>query len=246
MTVRSTSRSSVEAVRVAAQERHRLVEMAVVHQPGPRRDRLRDHGAARLEPAVTGGDHRRQHPFVDPEPSEPLRDDHVDRLRKLHVQHVPVDHFDDLSEPVRGGKLLREHGDRRPLHRVHARSSCPRREHAQDAASRSDVEHDVARTHHSVDRTPEALGAHAVADHRPVHLELGIHRVRRVPDRRPHRSLLGCWGGVLPDRRRSSVTTGLSRARRERPGEVVLAPARDAPGSTTSNSASHHLFHLHR
>ncbi len=125
-------------------------------------------------------------------------------------------------QPVRGGKPLREHGDRRPLHRVHARSSCPRREHAQDPASRSDVEHDVARAHHSVDRTPEALGAHAVADHRPVHLELGIHRVRRVPDRRPHRSLLGCWGGVLPDRRRSRSDAGplpceTGEARRGRP-----------------------------
>ena len=175
-----------DAVRVVPEELHHLAEIAVVHQRGPRRDRAGDHDSARLEPAVTGGDDRSEHPFVDPEPSEPLRDDHIDTFRELDVRDVAVDHLDDVRDPVRGGQLLRQDGDRRPLHRVDARSARPRREHAQDAAARPDVENDVAGAHHRVDRTPERLGANAVADHRPVYLELRVHRVGRVPDRRAH------------------------------------------------------------
>ena len=161
-----------------------------MHQRGPRRDRAGDHDPARLEPAITGNDDRNEHPFVDPEPAEPLRDDHIDTFRRLEVHDVAVDHLDDLRDPVRGGKLLRQDGDRRPLHRVDARSTRPCREHAQDAASGPDVENDVAGAHHRVDRTPEGLGANAVADHRAVYLELRVHRVRWVPDRRPHVSIV--------------------------------------------------------
>ena len=164
-----------------------------MHQRGPRRDQAGDHDPARLEPAVTGGDDRGEHPFVDPEPAEPLRDDHIDTFRRLEVCDVAVDHLDDLRDPVRGGKLLRQDGGRRPLHRVDARGTRPRREHAQDAASGPDVENDVAGAHHRLDRTPEGPGADAVADHRPVDLELRIHRVRRVPDRRPHLSIVARW-----------------------------------------------------
>ena len=60
----------------------------------------------------------------------------------------------DLRDPVRGGQHPRHNGDRRPLHRVDARSAGPRREQAQDAASRPDVEHDIAGTYHRLDRTP--------------------------------------------------------------------------------------------
>src|SRR5664279_285136 len=61
-----------------------------------------------------------------------------------------------------------------------------RREQAEDAAARLDIENDVTGTHHRVDRPPERLGAHRVADHRSVHLELRVHRVRIMLDRRPH------------------------------------------------------------
>ena len=179
-----------EAVRVVPQELHHLREIAVVHQRGPGHDQAGNHDPARLEPAITGDDDRNEHPLVDPEPAEPLRDDHIDTFRQLDVRDVAVDHPDDLRDPVRGGEFLRQDGGRRPLHRVDARGTRPRREHAQDAASGPDVENDVARAHHRVDRTPEGLGANAVADHRPVYLELRVHRVRRVPDRRPHASIV--------------------------------------------------------
>src|SRR5271165_6335740 len=48
--------------------------------------------------------------------------------------------------------------------------------------------------HHRLDRPPERAGAHPVADHRPVYLELRVHRVRRVPDRRPHASIVAPAG----------------------------------------------------
>ena len=175
-----------EAVRVVPEELHHLPEIAVVDECGPRRDQAGDHDSVRLEPAVTGGNDRNQHPFVDPEPSEPLGDDHIDTFRELDVGDVTVDHVDDLGDSVRRGQLLRQDGDGGPLHRVDARSSRPCREHAQDAASGPDVEDDVAGAHHRVDRTPEGLGANAVADHRPMHLELRVHGVRRVPNRRAH------------------------------------------------------------
>ena len=101
-----------EAVRVAAQELHHLREMTVVYQRCPRHDQAGDHDPARLEPAVTGGDDRNEHPFVDPEPAEPLRDDHIDLLRRLDVHDVAVDHPDDLRDPVRGGQLPRQDGGR--------------------------------------------------------------------------------------------------------------------------------------
>ena len=107
-------------------------EIAVVYQRGPRRDRVGDHDPARLEPAIAGGDYRSEHPLVDPEPTEPLRDDHVDMSRELDVHDLAVDHVDDLRDPVRGGQLLRQDGDRRPLHRVHPPSAGLRREHARD------------------------------------------------------------------------------------------------------------------
>ena len=68
--------------------------------------------------------------------------------RKLDVHHVAVDHLDDLRESVRPGQLLRDDGNRGPLHRVDAGGACARGEHAQDAAARSDVENDVAGTYH--------------------------------------------------------------------------------------------------
>jgi hypothetical protein len=43
---------------------------------------------------------------------------------------------------------------------------------------------------------PESLSPNAVADHRPVYLELRVHRVRRVPDRRPHASIVAPLGGL--------------------------------------------------
>ena len=49
-----------------------------------------------------------------------------------------------------------------------------------------DVENDVAGAHDRVDRPPECLGAHAVADHRPVYFEFRVHRVRWMFDRRTH------------------------------------------------------------
>ena len=184
-----------EAVRVVPQELHRLPEVAIVHQRGPRHDQAGNHDPARLEPAITGDDDRNEHSFVDPEPAEPLRDDHIDTFRQLDVGDVAMDHLDDLRDSVRGGKLPRQHGGRCPLHRIDARSTRARREHAQDSASGPDVKNDVAGAHHRVDRTPEGPGANAVADHRPVHLELRVHRVRRVPDRRPHLSIVAPLGG---------------------------------------------------
>ena len=180
----------LEAVRVVPQELHHLPAVPVVHQRGPGRHQAGDHDSARLEPAVTGGDDRTEHPFVDPEPSEPLRDDHIDPSRQLDLHDIAVEHLDDLRGPVRGGQPLRHGSDRGPLHRVDARSPGPRREQTQDAASRPDVEHDVTGAHHRLDRTPEGLGANTVADHRPVHFKLRIHRVRRVPDRRSHACIL--------------------------------------------------------
>ena len=53
------------------------------------------------------------------------RVDHIDTFRRLEVYHVAVDHLDDLRDPVRGYKLLRQDGDRRPLHRVDAPSTRP-------------------------------------------------------------------------------------------------------------------------
>ena len=100
--------------------------------------------------------------------------------------------LDDVRDAVRGGQLLREDGDGRLLDRVDARGSCPRREEAQDAGSGTDVEHDVAGAHHRIDRSPERVGAHAVADHRAVHLDLRVHRVRWVPDRGTHARIVGC------------------------------------------------------
>ena len=102
------------------------------------------------------------------------------------LQDVALDDLDDVRKPVRGGQLLREDRDRRLFHCVDACCTCLRREQAQDAASRPDVENDVAGAHDRVDRLPECLGANAVADHRPVDFELGVHRVRRVFDRRSH------------------------------------------------------------
>ena len=146
----------LEAERVLPEELDHVREIAVVYQRGPRRDRVGDHDPARLEPAVAGGDDRSEHPFVDPEPSEPLRDDHVDRFGQLDVDDVAVDHRDGVRDLVRGGQLLRQAGDRRPLDRVHTGSAGARREHAEDAASRSDVENDVAGAHHRVDRARKA------------------------------------------------------------------------------------------
>ena len=98
----------LEAERVLPEELDHVREIAVVYQRGPRRDRVGDHDPARLEPAVAGGDDRREHPFVDPEPSEPLRDDHVDRFGQLDVDDVAVDHRDGVRDVVRGGQLLRQ------------------------------------------------------------------------------------------------------------------------------------------
>ena len=53
-------------------------------------------------------------------------------------------------------------------------------------------ENDVARAHHRVDRAPEGLGADAVANHRAMYLELRVHRIRRIPDRRPHTGIVRC------------------------------------------------------
>src|SRR5664279_3307727 len=79
----------------------------VVHQSGPRRDRAGNHGAARFEPAVPRGGDRTEHPLVDPEPAEPLRDDHIDTFRRFDLQDVALYHLDDLRNPVRGGQLPR-------------------------------------------------------------------------------------------------------------------------------------------
>ena len=185
MTVFST-RSPRSSPYGLSQEPHHLREIAVVHQRDPRRDRVGDHDPARFEPAIAGDDDRDEHPLVDPEPSKPLRDDHIDRLRQLDVRHVILDDLDDVRDPVRAGQLLRQDGNRRLLHRIDARSARPRGEQAQDAASRPDIENDVAGTHNRVDRTLEGSGADAVANHRPVDLELRVHRVRRGLDRRPH------------------------------------------------------------
>ena len=92
---------------------------------------------------------------------------------------TPATPFAATSSPAKAS-------DRRALHRVHALRAGPRREHAQDAASRADVEHDVAGLHHGVDRALKGLGAHPIANHRAVHLELRVHRVERASDRCPH------------------------------------------------------------
>ena len=42
------------------------------------------------------------------------------------------------------------------------------------------------RAYDRVDGTPEHLATKAITDHRPVHLELRVHRVQWVLDRRPH------------------------------------------------------------
>src|SRR5262249_56857199 len=64
------------------------------------------------------------------------------------------------------------------------------------------------------------LGADAVADHRPMYLELRVHRVRRVPDRRPHLGIVayfgvgGNWDGLRRLRyHRTSVPDGKSSTR---------------------------------
>ena len=169
-----------------------LCEVAIVYERGPRGDRAGDHDAARLEPAVAGGDDRNEHSFVDPETTQPLRDDHIDTFRQLEVQHVAVDHVHDVRDTIRSSQLLREGGDRRSLDGVDTRGAGARREHAQDAASRTDVENGVAWAHYLFDGPLEGLGANTVADHRPVHLDLRVHRVGRVPNRRPHSRIVGC------------------------------------------------------
>ena len=97
-----------------------------MHQRGPRHHQAGDHDPARLEPAITGDDDRNEHPFVDPEPTEPFRDDHIDTFRQLDVLDVAVDHLDDL----RGRDLP---GDRLgPAHRrVQHRGVGPGRLHRQ-------------------------------------------------------------------------------------------------------------------
>ena len=105
----------------------------------------------------------------------------------------------DVRESVGGDELLRQDGDRRLLDRIDARGAGPRREHAQDAAPRADVEDDVARAHDRLDRPLEGLGADLVPDHRPVYLELRVHRVGRDPDRRPHLTTIGSPTPHSPD-----------------------------------------------
>ena len=77
---------------------------AIVDQAGPRRDRAGDHGAARLEPTVTGCDDRSEHPFVDAEPSEPLRNDDVDLFGQVNVEEMTLDYLDNVCDPIRGGR----------------------------------------------------------------------------------------------------------------------------------------------
>ena len=73
----------------------------------PRGDRTGNHDATGFEPPIARGDDRDEHPFVDPEPAEPLRNDDVDTFGQRDVGHVTVDYFDDLADPVRDGQLLR-------------------------------------------------------------------------------------------------------------------------------------------
>jgi hypothetical protein len=183
----------VQAIRLVPHETHHVSDVAVVHQRGPCGDRAGDHHPARLEPAIACGDDRDVHPLIDPEPSEPLRHDDVDRFRRLNGHDVALDHVHDLRDPVCGGQFLRQDRDGCLLDGIDAGGTRPRREHAQDAAPRPDVEDDVARTHDRLDRTLEGLGADLVPDHRPVYLELRIHRVGRDPDRRPHLPTIGSF-----------------------------------------------------
>ena len=176
----------IEAVRVGTQEVDRVFEIAVKHQGGPRRDRAGDHDPARLEPPIPSGDDGNEHPFVDPEASEPFGDDHIHPPRRFDVHDVSLDHLDDVRESVRGDELLSQDRDGCLLDGIDAARTRPRREHAQYAAPRADIEDDIAGTDHRVDCASEGLGAHAVADHRAVHFELGVHRVRVTLDRRPH------------------------------------------------------------
>src|SRR5208283_3045859 len=154
--------TKIDAVRIVPQEFHHVREIAIVHQRDPRRDRVGDHDAARLEPAITGGNNWNEHPFVDAEASEPLRYDHIDAFGGLDVQDISVDHLNDLLHSVGGGQLLRQNSDLGLLDRIDARSAGPRREHAQDAAPGPDVENDVAGAHHRVNCTSKSLGANAV------------------------------------------------------------------------------------
>ena len=157
-----------------------------MHERGPRGDRARNHDAAWFEPAVAGRDDGLEHTFVDPEPAEPLRDDHVDAFGQRDVGDVAVDDLDDLADPIRSRQLVCKGGNGRALDCVHARRARPRREHTENAASGTDIQDDVARAHHRVDRTEECFRARTVANHRAVHLDLRVHRIERVPDRRPH------------------------------------------------------------
>ena len=75
-------------------------------------------------------------------------------------------------------RLLRENRDRCLFDCIDSGRTRPRCEHAQDAASRPDVENDVAGPHHFVDRPPERLGANLVADLRSMYFEFRVHRVR--------------------------------------------------------------------
>ena len=131
---------------------------------------------------ITGAEHT----LVDPESPQPLRDNDIDTLWRLDLQDVALDHLNDLPYFVRHSQLLRQDGNRRLLDRVDPRCASPCRENAQDAATRSDIEDDITGAHHRLDRAPESFGTHAVADHRPVNLELRVHGVRRMPDRCPH------------------------------------------------------------
>ena len=175
-----------EAVRIWPQEIHHVGEVAVVHQRRPRRHRVGNHGSARFEPAVARGYDGNEHPLVDPEPAEPLRDDHIDTFRRLDLQDVALNDLDYVRNTVRGGQLLSEDRDGRLFHCVDACGARPRREQAEDSAARPDVENDVAGTHDRLDRLPECLCANAVADHRPVYFEFRVHRIRWMFDRRTH------------------------------------------------------------
>ena len=63
------------------------------------------HRPARLEPAVTCDDYRDEHPLVDPETSEPFRDDHIDVLLRFEVKDVALHHLDDRLDPVRSSQV---------------------------------------------------------------------------------------------------------------------------------------------
>ena len=81
------------------QEARHVIEVTVVHQGSPRRDRVGDHHSARPEPAIAGGDDRREHP---PRPSRTRPATPRRRHRRAPAARRPARRLDHVDDQPRG------------------------------------------------------------------------------------------------------------------------------------------------